>query len=138
MSSWKRRLVHVALACFTLWPLAHMGLVRGWGVNPWKLAGWGMYSAPQIPAELRLFGMTPDAIGEYEIHDLPDEVEPFAARFLRSRLGLGRLARPDALAEGLLDAWPAITGVRVEVIQPVLEPKSGIVRDVSNAYEYRR
>ena len=138
MSNWKRTLVHVGLVCFTAWPLAHIGLVKGWAVNPWKLAGWGMYSAPQIPAELRVFGLTPDTVGEYEVHDLPDVVEPLARGFLRSRLGLGRLVRPDALAEALLDAWPAIVGVRIEVVQPVLDPRSGIVRDGTTAYEYSR
>ena len=32
----------------TIWPLAHIGLVFAYDVSPWKLAGWGMYSAPRM------------------------------------------------------------------------------------------
>jgi hypothetical protein len=51
------------------------------------------------------------AIGErLALNEMPPESEP----------------RPDALAAALLEAWPAITGVRVEVVQPRVDPTTGI------------
>ena len=32
-------MVHAGLIVFALWPAVHIGLVKTWGVNPWKLAG---------------------------------------------------------------------------------------------------
>ena len=59
-------------------------------------------------------------------------------RYLRRRLGLGQLARPDALAAALLAEWPAVDGVRIEVVQPVLDPESGLIVDSTTPYVYRR
>mgnify|MGYP001616078877 CR=1 FL=1 len=43
----KTTVVAGALAALTLWPLVHLWLVARYDVSPWKLAGWGMYSAPR-------------------------------------------------------------------------------------------
>ena len=43
----KARVVRAALVLLALWPVVQHALVRGTEVSPWKLAGWGMYAAPQ-------------------------------------------------------------------------------------------
>jgi hypothetical protein len=128
LSALKRSLVHAGLIVFALWPAVHIGLVKTWGVNPWKLAGWGMYSAPQIPPELRIHPLTV----------LTPDLEATRLEFLRARLGLGNLARPTRLARALLDRYPAIDGVSIEVVQPVLNRRTGIVAERTTTYEYRR
>ena len=138
MSGRKRSAVHAGLILFALWPAVHIGLVRVWEVNPWKLAGWGMYAAPQIPAELRVSCFTPDAVGVYPLRSLPAELEVLEHAFLRSRLGLGQLVQPTALARALLAHYPAIDGVSIEVVQPVLNPHSGFVEDRTTSYVYWR
>ena len=138
MSAFKRSAVHAGLIAFALWPAAHIGLVKVWDVNPWKLAGWGMYSAPQIPAELRISCFTPDEVGIYPLRTLPPELEAARHQFLRTRLGIGRLAKPTALARALLDHYPAIDGVSIEVVQPVLNHRTGFVEEHTATYEYRR
>ncbi len=130
--------MHAGLIVFALWPAAHIGLVKLWDVNPWKLAGWGMYPAPQMPAELRISCFTPDNVGVYPLRTLPPELEAAQHDFLRARLGLGRLARPRALARALLDYYPGIDGVSIEVAQPVLNRRSGLVEERAATYEYRR
>jgi nitrate reductase NapE component len=52
LSPLKQRAVIVFVVVFGLWPVIHIGLSFGFGVNPWNLAGWGMYAAPQFPAEV--------------------------------------------------------------------------------------
>ena len=132
MSARKRAWVHGALILFALWPAVHIGLVKAWDVNPWKLAGWGMYSAPQIPAEVRI------QVGASPLEELPAELEAERYAFLRARLGLGDLARPAKLARALLDRDPALDGVSIEVVQPVLNRHTGIVEERRTTYAYRR
>ena len=138
MSALKRSSVHAVLIAFALWPLAHIGLVKAWDVNPWKLGGWGMYSAPQIPADARIFCFTPDDVGIYPLRTLPPELEKAQYEFLQARLGLGRLAKPRELAQAILDRYPSIDGVSIEVVQPSLNPRTGIVDEKITTYEYRR
>ncbi len=61
MSRLKRSLVYAGMIGLAVWPALHIALVVEYGVNPWKLAGWGMYSAPQIAPEVRLFGLASGA-----------------------------------------------------------------------------
>ena len=42
MSRLKQAVVHAALVALTVWPALHIGMVKLYDVNPWKLAGWGM------------------------------------------------------------------------------------------------
>ena len=58
MSRVKRTFVLALLIAFTLWPAVHLTLVRVYGVNPWKLGGWGMYAVPQLQPSVRVFGLT--------------------------------------------------------------------------------
>ena len=74
MSRWKRVLLQAGLVAFALWPAVHIGLVKGYDLNPWKLAGWGMYSAPQIPCHVRVSAFTPDEVGVYPLRTILPEV----------------------------------------------------------------
>lgn len=138
MSRLKRSLVYAGLIGLAVWPALHIALVVEYGVNPWKLAGWGMYSAPQIAPEVRLFGLASGAGGRYELGTVPSALAPAVLDFRRSRLGLGELARPDALAAAMLDYYSAIDGVAIVVVQPVLDPGSNLIEDRSTTYEYER
>jgi hypothetical protein len=134
----KRKLLHAGLILFALWPLVQIGLVLQFQVNPWKLAGWGMYSAPQFPAELRVEARVPGEAGAFELRTIPEAVQDEELRFLERRLGLGRLARPDSFGRALLDYYPAIDGVTIEVRQPTLDPVSGMVVESQACYEFPR
>ena len=125
----------VALA---IWPAVHIGLVARYDLNPWKLGGWGMYSAPQLASEVRVSCLTPDVVGIYELRSIRPDLQPSLHQFRRRRLALGSLARPDRFAQAVLDHYPAIDGVVVEVVQPVLDPRTGMIRGESSRYEYLR
>jgi len=134
----KRKLLQAGLILFALWPLLQIGLVLQFQVNPWKLAGWGMYSAPQFPAELRVEARVPGEAGVFELRTRPEALQATELRFLERRLGLGRLARPDELGQALLDHYPPIDGVTIEVRQPALDPVSGMVVESQVRYEFPR
>jgi len=138
LSRVKRTFVHALLIAFTLWPAVHMTLVRVYGVNPWKLGGWGMYAAPQLQPSVHVFGLTADDVGVYELRTMPSELQPAVERFLDRRRALGDLASPDALAGELLGHYRAIDGVRLQVRQPVLERRSGMIRETIRTFEYPR
>jgi hypothetical protein len=134
----KRRAVLALLWAVGLWPALHVGLSFAVGLNPWKLAGWGMYAAPQIPATLRIVAHTPDEVGTYELRTLQPELQPVAERFLRSRLGLGRLIEPRELGAALLELYPAVDGFTIEVVQPVLRRGSAMIEERTWSYRYDR
>ena len=134
----KIRLAQILLLVAALWPAVQLTLVKTAQVNPWKLAGWGMYSAPQIPAYVEVFGLTPDEVGEYEVSRVPAGAVPELERFLRLRRGLGDLVAPERLAKGLLDRWIAVDGVRIVVVQPRIDPGTGLIVERRRAYVYRR
>jgi hypothetical protein len=138
LSPLKQRAVHLLLVVFTVWPAVQLTLVALYDVNPWKLAGWGMYSAPQIPCYVRVFGITSDEVGVYELQTLQAGLDAELQRFLHLRRSLRRLVRPDRLGRRLLEHYPAIDGIDVVVVQPLLVPQTGMIEERSERYAYRR
>ena len=126
------------LVAFAIWPAIQLGLVAVYDVNPWKLAGWGMYSAPQLPAKVQVLCRAPDAVGVYELGSIRPELEPEFRRFLRMRRSLRRLVRPDRFARAVLDHYAAIEGVDVVVVQPVMNRHTGMIEERSTVYSYDR
>lgn len=138
MSPTKRRIVHTGLLVFALWPAVQIALVQVFEVNPWKLMGWGMYATPQMPPELRLACDGPGGPGACPWPVLPPELEAAQLEFLRRRLGLGRLARPDQLAAALFAHDPALEGLSIEVVQPVLNVRTARIEERTTTYAYGR
>jgi hypothetical protein len=130
--------VNVALALVFVWPLVQMALVRIYDVNPWKLAGWGMYSTPELVPEVSIACRTPDEVGRYELGTVQPEWAGELDAFILRRRGLGRLARPDTLGRKLLEVYPAILGVEITVEQPVLDPRTGMIESRTTVYSHDR
>jgi hypothetical protein len=138
LSRIKRTLVRSALIAFTIWPALHIALVKLYDVNPWKLAGWGMYSAPQLPSLVEVTGLTPDSVGRYPLRTIQPELAPVLDDFLLLRRHLGRVIEPADFARALLDYYPAIDGVEIVVVEPVLDLRSGMIVERRDRYEYLR
>jgi nitrate reductase NapE component len=138
LSPLKRRIVQAWLIAFAVWPAVHIGLVKAWGVNPWKLMGWGMYSAPQMPAELRISGVRTDGSTVSLTDELPEDLDADRYAFLRARLGLGSLVRPARLARAIFDRDPSLEGLTIDVDQPVLDRRTGLIDVRTSRYTYRR
>jgi hypothetical protein len=130
--------VNVTLALLAAWPLVQIALVRAYDVNPWKLAGWGMYAAPQLDPIVHLECLTPDEVGRYELGTVLPDWEREFDDFVRRRRGLGRLVRPDALGLKLLELYPAILGVEITVERPWLNRRTGMIESRSTTYRYGR
>ena len=138
MNPLKRNIVQALLVVLALWPMLHIVLVERYDLNAWKLAGWGMYSAPQFPARVQLLCLTSDEVGRYELGTIRPALEPEFRRFLRLRHGLRGLVAPDALAEALLNYYSAIDGVEIIVVQPALDRQTGMIEESSTTYRYSR
>jgi hypothetical protein len=122
----KRRLVQVFILLFALWPLLHFGLVVRYGVDPWKLFGWGMYSVPGAMKSLRL------AVESDQGQLLVIDPETYstregraALRFVEYRRALGRLARPDDLLQVFFEERPELQSIVVGLATLELDPDSG-------------
>ena len=131
-------MVHVALVLLALWPAAQMALVASYDLNAWKLGAWGMYSTPQFVPEIYVDVLTPDEAGRYPFRDPKGEFSAERDRFIQRRYGLGRLATPEALGRGILEAYPAFLGVEITVAERFINLDTGIIDDRYTTYIYSR
>jgi hypothetical protein len=131
------RIVYAGLAMFTLWPAVHIGLVERYDLSPWKLAGWGMYSAPRFDlAGMEVYGRASES-EEFEKLTAPaPELRDEATRFLERYRWLRRLAQPDTFVRLVRERHPQWRDVRVVIYQPSLERDSGMVVMNSVVHEY--
>jgi hypothetical protein len=127
----------VALGALTLWPAAHIYLVKRFDLSPWKLGGWGMYSAPRFGfLGMEVYGRAGGA-PEWQKLGAPDaELRTKATEFLERYRWLRRLVRPDDLAHAALESHPQWSELRITVFQPVLERDTGMVVLKQASYEY--
>ena len=134
----KARIVYRLLVAIAIWPVIHLTLVATHDLNPWKLAGWGMYAKPQLASSLRIFGRMPGSDAAEELRGLPVEVQPARDDFLRLRRGLRELVEPDELARKLFEHFPRVETITIVVVQPTLLRKTGMIEAESTEYVYDR
>ena len=133
----KRRVLHAGLVLFTLWPLAHIYLVRRFNMSAWKLAGWGMYATPRPTfSGLQVLGRRPDSKQFEEIRSLPPRWQTDARHFLDDQRWLGRLLRPKMLARSLKHQMPEFADLRIVVFTPALDRQTGMIVVKPMTYEY--
>lgn len=133
----KQRWVHAFLVGLALWPLVHIVLVLRYDVNPWKLAGWGMYSAPQLAHRLEILGHAPGG-GALRLPALPEDLVAVVANYNRLRRGLGRLVEPDEVARAVFGYEGGPEAITIRITKPVLNRKTGMIEERIEDYEYRR
>ena len=111
----KSRVVFALLVAFALWPLAQHGLVRRYGANPWKLAGWAMYAAPTSGTSYSIRGERDGRSVELRPEEFPLETRELLHRYQRWRSVFGYVVEPDAVGAAVLEHCDcdAIT-IRVE------------------------
>jgi hypothetical protein len=133
----KKYVVYGALLLLTLWPLVHVWLVERYDVSPWKLGGWGMYAAPRpsfwgMEVYYRLAG-SHDFV-QLTTPTVPERAE--AGAFLQSHRWLRKLVPPDRFAGVVMDSDPRIDAVKIVVVHPVMNAKTGMIEASRNVYEY--
>ncbi|MCC6766888.1 MAG: hypothetical protein IT293_19705 [Deltaproteobacteria bacterium] len=135
----KAAILGAALVALTLWPLAHIGLVRRYDVNPWKLAGWGMYSAPRSRSlGMEVFGRPRGGGPLAHMAEPPPTVRDEASRYLERHRWLRRLARPAALAAAVAAAEPGWDEITIAVFEPELDRTSGMIVLRALVHRYTR
>jgi hypothetical protein len=86
--------------------LVHQQLVIRYRIDPWKLAGWAMYSAPSARLRVSLIGLEPDGqrvrIDPRRSIGLASAFDEFVAR----RRTLGLFVLPEAVVAKLIEAHP--------------------------------
>lgn len=103
------------LAIYIVWPLVHQQLVLHYRINPWKFAGWAMYSTMQPRGNVVFRGL--DERGAWTpIDPRPhDELMAARARFMSRRLVMGLFVDPSPMAAALARALPQFTAWEIEV-----------------------
>jgi hypothetical protein len=137
VSARRRRVVAGLLVAFAAWPLAHYPLVRHYGLDPWKFAGWAMYIRPTfLPA-----------VDVFEIRDGSRVKTPLIGsrlaaagaeqqRLRAEALRWGRLVDPDTLAalsrEGLRTDAP----IEIVITRYELDERSARVTTKRQSFLY--
>ena len=121
----KRRIVGGLLLALGLWPAIHAGLTVAYGIDPWKLAGFAMYSVPGPMRTLRVAGVYRDgrfAPRGFRSYDIVEQVIIDALR--ERRRALGDLADFDGAAAAFLDLHPDWEGVLITELSLTLDPET--------------
>jgi len=99
----RTRLVALVVAALLVWPAVHHAAWRTWHFDAWRFGGFAMYTGPKLAVATGLVGTA----GERRINLVPQQLPAPLQDTLKSqkalRRALGALARPDALARGVLE-----------------------------------
>ena len=109
----KKRLAIIALGIITLWPGLHFGLYQGFGIDPWKLFGWAMYTKPQEVQQLGVFELRdgPAARPGGRLREVPLDAGPVAAavaRHLAQLVEQCRVVRVRLAQDPEIEKWNPI------------------------------
>jgi hypothetical protein len=150
----KRRALAGVLALLLVWPFAHYLMVVYGHVDPWRLFGWAMYCQPRPAPRVYVVARSKDDPSELpttgRIERQPHVVEVGELQRLLGRPLLtsaeyasrqlwGRLAgSPDALAHRIFEARPNFDRLRIGVLVPYLDPRTGAQGFRRTDYSFRR
>lgn len=137
----KRKIAIAMLVATTAWPLVHHGLVRSFGLNPWKFFGWSMYAAPSF----RVIGyplsladgrvLSSDGLTSEAKQRLVSVFHDFSSK----RIEYGRLLPPDAFARALFTEYPEEEGIEIVLKRIGLDRKPSKIGELERFhYEYHR
>lgn len=122
------RLTVAALALLALWPLAQHLLARTYQINPWKLGGFAMYTAPAPPLEIGWIAVGANGPERIEPDALPRRVVLELREFEARRHTLGQLASPEPAAMRLLSVLPESEAVMVVIRRYELDARTARFR----------
>jgi len=123
----KRSFAAACLVAFALWPAVQFGLTQKYGVDPWKLFAWGMYTVPGPKPLARIVGIRPDGgTQKIAVVNYSEAERRLLERYLMRRSALGLLADEAPLAHALLELHPQWQGVVIVVADPELDRRTAI------------
>jgi hypothetical protein len=116
-----------------LWPLAHRCLVASYGIDPWKLGGFAMYTTYSTSLTA-LFEVTPSGFTLVNEAKLPVEGQRAFADFRAQRSALGTLRSPDDAVRAIYSQRPDLENLLVVVQRMWLDPEDGHIRSSKLRY----
>jgi len=109
--------LEVLVVAMAVWPAVHFGLSQAYGINPWKLFGWAMYSVPGPRGGVRLVGLLADGRAvRLDRGGLADDERALLDRYHSYWSELGELASASELVEGVLAGRPELESLVVTTI----------------------
>ncbi len=139
MSGRARQLaVGVFIGLYILWPFVHQQLVLHYRVNPWKLAGWGMYTTAQPRIGIKLIGI--DSAGQRFLlrPDTTPELSAAVGRYKTYRRTLGLLVDSSDLAERVASTYRQHARFALVVDEYGLTEEDWIGQTHHAQYRYQR
>ena len=134
----KRRFVVALVAVVFVWPLIHRVLVAQYGINPWKLGAWAMYTTPVPPVVVVTLAPSGGKPAVLDERTLPVWTRQRLARFRAQRHALGTLRRPDDVGQAILAARPDLAWAVVLVETLRLDPRTALMVSSLDRYTYER
>lgn len=133
----KKRLGLVLLVAVALWPAVHYGLYRRYGIDPWKLCGFAMYTRPHAAHRLEVLEVRDGEARPLRV--VSPTLAAEADRLGRRRGALGELGSPDRLARMILAELPDVGHVRLVLHRVDFDCRSTrLDRVESRSYDYER
>jgi nitrate reductase NapE component len=131
----KRRLAAGLVLFLVLWPALHHGLVRSYGIDPWRFLGWSMYAAPNAQVRLGLRGF----VGGRELQfGVGAKAREAGNRYARWRANVGEFASARPLAAAAFEEHPDLDAVDVVIYTRVLDRESARFETVESRLHFER
>ncbi len=126
------------LLLVALWPFAHRILVVRYDLNPWKLSGWAMYTTPAPPILLVLHTKHEKGVVPINQQRLAAPARETIVRFLVERHVLGKLRRPDDVAQSVFSVRNDLHSLVVIVEKMALDQETARMVSTKERYVYDR
>lgn len=134
----KKRAVMAVLLLVALWPFAHRILVARYDLNPWKFFGWAMYTTPAPPILLVLLTKQAKDVVPLNQQRLVAPAKETIVRFLVERHTLGKLRRPDDVAQSVFGVRKDLHWLVVIVQKMALDQETARMISTKDRYVYDR
>ena len=120
----RRRIVAGLIVLYLVWPLIQQQLVRVYRVDPWKFAGWAMYTAPNARVRIHLFGVDTTEQVVHLSWRMSSGLRSAVSEYAHSRRTLGLFVQPEPIANQLLIDRPDFREWTIVVEQVGLTPRN--------------
>ena len=139
MARGKRRFAGIALFVFAVWPLVQYSMTQRYQVDPWKFAGWAMYTVPKFQPRIEAFllkndRLEPVALGSTDFAAVGEALEGL----IYETTYLGELADFDSLAREIRRAagpeWP----IEIVVSRYFIDPDTSVLTAGRKSHFYER
>jgi len=134
----KRRIVAAMLLAFAIWPLLHYSLVQRYGLEPWKFAGWAMYTVPRFLPRVEVFELRDGR--RVKIPLIGSRFEAAADELVRFRAGAlswGELAVPDEVERLARQALDTREPIEIVITRFYVDPKPARLSVSRSSYFYQ-